>query len=97
MGTINTTDLIGTTLSVPAPVCVPEQTVVAHDVAHAGIAVTAESGVRRRQQGVALLAPSTLRSTGEVYPQGGMPVAVAGPIFDDKCTAAFVPGRRGGT
>lgn len=94
MGTINTTDLIGTALSVPAPVCVPEQTVVAHDVAHAGIA---ESGVRRRHQGVALLAPSTLRSTGEVYPQGGMPVAVAGPIFDDKCTAAFVPGRRGGT
>lgn len=93
MGTIDTTDLIGTTLSVPAPVCVPEQT----DVAHAGIAVTAVSGVRRRHQGVALIAPSTLRATGEVYPLGGMPVAVTGPIFDDKCTAAFVPGRRGGT
>lgn len=93
MGTIDTTDLIGTTLSVPAPVCVPEQTVVAH----AGIAVTGESGVRRRHQGVALLAPSTLRATGEVYPLGGMPVAVTGSIFDDKCTAAFVPGRRGGT
>lgn len=97
MGMIDTTDLIGTTLSVPAPVCVPEQTVVAHDVAHAGIAVTGESGVRRRPQGVALLAPSTLRATGEVYPLGGMPVAVTGPIFDNKCTAAFVPGRRGGT
>ncbi|MEJ8278497.1 hypothetical protein [Pseudonocardia spirodelae] len=94
MGTSDTTVRVGAVLRASAPVCGAVRTVVAHDVAHAGIALSPIGGLRRREAGEGLIAVRALRVEGDVYLQGGMP-AGATPIFDDKSTSASVPGRRG--
>jgi hypothetical protein len=105
MGTIEMTTGVASIDSVvdsavdPAVACEP-RTVVPHAVAHAATAGLLEPGVRRRPQGVRLIAATSLRTGGDVYPAGGATAVpmVSGPItWFHKSTRASVPGRRGGT